>query len=142
MIPFTRHDKEPALPDVTPLMDVVFILLIFFVIAAAFAVHGLDIDLPESSSSRNYAGRALEITLQPDGALLCDGEPVTEHDLGFIIADNCAATSTRRPKQVLFKTSSAASVGRFMRTVDIIRSHGGERLVIATESVTPPTDEP
>lgn len=142
MIPFRRRGREDVLPELTPLLDVVFILLIFFVIAAAFAVHGLDMDLPQASSSRTYAGRALEITLTPEGDLLLDGGPVTLRDLGFIIRDNCGSVTGKPPKQVLFKASARASVGMFMRTVDTIRENGGERLVIATDRPAPETPGP
>ena len=137
MIPITRQSREPAMPDVTPLVDVVFILLIFFIIAAAFAVHGMDMDLPESASARMYAGQSIEIVLDNDNKLFCDKKPVTLRDLGFIIHRNCSLEEVSRPKQVLFKASSQASVGMFMRTVDTIRSNGGERLVIATKNASP-----
>lgn len=137
MIPFRQHGREDIMPELTPLLDVVFILLIFFVIAAAFAVHGMDMDLPQVSTSRTYAGRALEITLTPDGDLLLDDEPVSLRNLGFIIRDNSKGFGGKPPKQVLFKASPKASVGRFMRTVDTIRENGGQRLVIATDTPRP-----
>lgn len=140
MIPFSRRGREAAMPDVTPLVDVVFILLIFFVIASAFAVHGMDMDLPESSSARMYAGRSVEIVLNANDELLCDGKPATLRDLGFVIRRECSIEAGSQPKQVLFKASPEASVGQFMRTVDVIRSNGGERLVIATKNASPESE--
>jgi biopolymer transport protein ExbD len=43
---------------------------------------------------------------------------------------------------VLFKASADASVGLFMRAIDTIRENGGQRLVIATDCVTPESDTP
>ena len=43
--PKAARDDEP---DLTPLIDMVFILLIFFILAASFAVRGIDLDLPPS----------------------------------------------------------------------------------------------
>lgn len=51
-----RRDFKAEL-DLTPFMDVIFILLLFFIIASAFAVRGLDIDLPPPGAVR----------LSPDG---------------------------------------------------------------------------
>ena len=56
--PRRRPDSEP---DLAPLMDVIFILLIFFIIASAFAVRGLDIDLPSAHSSQALSGRVVEL---------------------------------------------------------------------------------
>ena len=44
--PKAARDDEP---DLTPLIDMVFILLIFFILAASFAVRGIDLDLPPVS---------------------------------------------------------------------------------------------
>lgn len=133
MIEFTRRESEPALPDMTPLLDVVFILLIFFVIGAAFAVHGMDLDLPESRASRSFAGKTMEIVLDHDGGLYCDGDPVTVHELAVMLEHAVEPVPGRTPPQILLKAASDASVGAFMRAVDVIRSHGGRRLVIATQ---------
>lgn len=43
--------------DLIPLIDMLFILLIFFVLAAAFAVRGLEVDLPPARSSKALSGR-------------------------------------------------------------------------------------
>lgn len=70
-----RRDFKAEL-DLTPFMDVIFILLLFFIIASAFAVRGLDIDLPPARSSQALSGRVVEIRLNEDGSFLCDGVPV------------------------------------------------------------------
>ena len=134
MIEFPRPVREPALPDMTPLLDVVFILLIFFVIGAAFAVHGMDLDLPESRVSRSYAGKTMEIVLDENGALFQDGQPVSAVELAVSLERAVEPLPGRTPPQILLKASSRASVGAFMRAVDLIRDNGGSRLVIATQA--------
>lgn len=54
----TRTGLRNAL-DMTPLMDVVFILLLFFVIAASFTIRGLDIELPPAQATRAITGKSL-----------------------------------------------------------------------------------
>ena len=72
-----RPRKAPGADiDLTPVMDVIFILLIFFIVASAFAVRGLDIDLPPAQSSQALSGRVVEVRLEEDGSFLCDGIPV------------------------------------------------------------------
>lgn len=52
--PKAARDDEP---DLTPLIDMVFILLIFFILAASFAVRGIDLDLPPAHSGQALSDR-------------------------------------------------------------------------------------
>ncbi|MFR0873993.1 MAG: ExbD/TolR family protein [Bilophila wadsworthia] len=67
--PKAARDDEP---DLTPLIDMVFILLIFFILAASFAVRGIDLDLPPAHSGQALSGRVVEIRLLRDGLFLCE----------------------------------------------------------------------
>ncbi|MFR1534122.1 MAG: ExbD/TolR family protein [Bilophila wadsworthia] len=76
--PKAARDDEP---DLTPLIDMVFILLIFFILAASFAVRGIDLDLPPAHSGQALSGRVVEIRLLRDGSFLCEGIPVARTDI-------------------------------------------------------------
>lgn len=130
MIPLPRRPHETGLPDVTPILDVVFILLIFFVIAAAFTTHGVDMNLPRASTARTYAGRSLEIVLRADGSLLANTQEVDLRELGFKVKGKEGAGGGL---QIVLKADRDASVGMFLATINTIRDNGGERLVIATK---------
>ncbi|MFW5488047.1 MAG: ExbD/TolR family protein [Desulfovibrio sp.] len=119
-----------SFPDVTPLLDVVFILLIFFVISAAFALRGMDVDLPQVTESRQLAGKVLHVVLDANEKLTFDGTSVTVERLGSML--QTVMRADKYPRQIVLKASSRASVGTFMRTVDAIRTHGGSHLIIAT----------
>lgn len=131
MISLKPRHRETPLPDLTPLLDTVFILLFFFVIAAAFAIHGVDLRLPKSSAASSYAGHPIEIQLSADGTLHHHGELITLRDVGFLVRNNTKGESNNR--QILLVPDRQASVGDFMAAVGAIRDNGGDRLVIAAE---------
>jgi biopolymer transport protein ExbD len=54
-----RGEREDS-SDLTSLIDVVFILLIFFILAASFAVHSIDFDLPPAKTSKALAGHVVK----------------------------------------------------------------------------------
>ena len=83
MISLRPRSEHRADLDLTPFMDVIFILLIFFIIASAFAVRGLDIDLPSAQSSQALSGRVVEVRLEKNGSYLCDGVPVERDFLRY-----------------------------------------------------------
>lgn len=134
MVELVKRTVRPARPDMTPLLDVVFILLIFFVVSAVFTAKGMDVDLPPAETSRPVTGQSLEITLAADGTLTCNDEHITLHDLGFILRDAMQAPPSQRPAQVLFKASPQANVGAFIATMDVARGCGVDNMVIATGS--------
>ena len=100
-------------------------------VAAAFAVHGIDMRLPKSSAARACTGRPLEIVLTAGGELHHGGKTITQRDLGFLIRHN--ANGEDRNRQILLIPDREASVGAFMQTVNTIRDNGGDRLVVAAE---------
>ncbi|WP_319775314.1 biopolymer transporter ExbD [Breoghania sp.] len=129
MIELKRKDRQAGIPDVTPILDVVFILLIFFVIAAAFTTHGVEMNLPNSKQARTFAGRSLEVVLSADGQLMADTEAVDLRELGFKVR---LAKETPGGMQIVLKADKNASVGMFLSAIGTIRDNGGDHLVIAT----------
>ncbi|MEO1039087.1 MAG: biopolymer transporter ExbD [Pseudomonadota bacterium] len=78
-----RKPKRPVhLLNITPLIDVVFILLVFFMLATSFAQYRLiGIETPrETEISRNEAG-AVVVMLQADGEVRFDGELIAPEAL-------------------------------------------------------------
>lgn len=117
--------------DLTPVMDVIFILLIFFIVASAFAVRGLDINLPTAQSSQALSGRVVEIRLEEDGSFLCDGVPVEKAFLRYKLQD-IVRNFKKAPGQLVLKANPKAPVEALVFIVDEVRMLGGEKLMIAT----------
>lgn len=131
MLDFSTTKSRMAEPDLTPLLDVVFILLIFFILAAAFAVRGLDVDLPPAHSSKPLSGRVVEFRLAADGSFMCDGVPVQREDVRSRIQD-IVHSFRERPGQLVLKADPAAPVEPLIFLVDEVRMQGGEKMLIAT----------
>lgn len=125
-----RRDSRAEL-DLTPFMDVIFILLLFFIIASAFAVRGLDIDLPPARSSQALSGRVVEIRLNEDGSFLCDGVPVEREFLRYKLQD-IVRGFRKTPGQLVLKAAPKAPVDALVFVVDEVRMLGGEKLMVAT----------
>jgi len=136
MINFKRNAPRPASPDITPLLDVVFILLIFFVISAVFTAKGVDIELPYAETARTVTGKSMEIELKANGSILCDTTQVTLHDLAHLLRNTFDRPVALQPDHILLKSAPEAHVEAFVRIVDLVRKTGFNNLIIATH--TPP----
>lgn len=131
MFALRSRRRLDADPDLTPLLDVIFILLIFFIVASAFAVRGLDIELPAAHSSQALSGRVVELRLEKDGSFLCDGVPVDRDFLRYKLQD-IVRGFRKRPGQLVLKASPEAPVEALIFVVDEVRMIGGEKLMVAT----------
>ncbi|MBQ4325747.1 MAG: biopolymer transporter ExbD [Mailhella sp.] len=131
MISLRPRSEHRAELDLTPFMDVIFILLIFFIIASAFAVRGLDIDLPSAQSSQALSGRVVEVRLEKNGSYLCDGVPVERDFLRYKLQDIVRGFK-KEPGQLVLKADPAAPVDSLIFVVDEVRMLGGEKLMVAT----------
>lgn len=133
MISFRSRKNRSAELDLTPFMDVIFILLIFFIIASAFAVRGLDIDLPAAKSSHALSGRVVEVRLMKDGSFFCDGVPVERSFLRYRLQD-IVRSFRKSPGQLVLKSDPEAPVEALIYVVDEVRMLGGEKLMVATSN--------
>ena len=131
MISLRPRSEHRADLDLTPFMDVIFILLIFFIIASAFAVRGLDIDLPSAQSSQALSGRVVEIRLEENGNYLCEGVPVERDFLRYKLQDIVRGFK-KEPGQLVLKAAPNAPVDALIFVVDEVRMLGGEKLMVAT----------
>ena len=131
MISLRPRSEHRADLDLTPFMDVIFILLIFFIIASAFAVRGLDIDLPSAQSSQALSGRVVEVRLEENGSYLCDGVPVEREFLRYKLQEIVRGVK-KEPGQLVLKADPKAPVDALIFVVDEVRMLGGEKLMVAT----------
>lgn len=130
MITIRRRQPRESGLDMTPLIDVIFILLLFFVLAAAFTVRGLDIDLPPAQATQAVSGRVVEIRLFEDGRFEVDEVPVSREDLPYRLHE-LVKTFRSHPGQLVLMAAPQAPVEALIFLVDQVRRMGGEKLMVA-----------
>ncbi len=131
MLRLTPSCTQEEEPDLTPLTDMVFILLIFFILAASFSVRGMDLDLPSAQSGQALSGRVVELRLSQDGSFFVDGVPVKRSDMHFKLQE-LVREFKAKPGQFVLKAHPLAPCEALVFIVDEVRMQGGEKLLIAT----------
>ncbi len=123
---FRQETETPALP-LTPLVDVLFLMIIFLVLGASFD-QVETVRLPEASGSPSQETAVLRLELHPDGRLRHEGRPVPDGEvLGLI--------RRRAPAAVLLLPDQEARVGPLIRWYDRI---GGALGIPVQIGVRPP----
>ncbi|MGF6918183.1 ExbD/TolR family protein [Paraburkholderia sp. 40] len=99
MSPFSDDDEQGLMSEInmTPLVDVMLVLLIIFLVTIPALQHAVRIDLPHASSQPEALKPAhVDVVVQADGTVLWDGQPVTDDALRARIAQ--AALATPQPE--------------------------------------------
>jgi biopolymer transport protein ExbD len=119
--------------EMLPLIDIVFLLLVFFIYAMlSMAVHrGLPVVLPASSTSKVDKHLVLSVTVKTDGTIYVDKEQVTLTGLAEFLEKK--ARGDRQPGVLLFADRNL-SYQKLFRVLDQIRSAGISRISLQAEA--------
>ncbi|MDO4988280.1 MAG: biopolymer transporter ExbD [Synergistes sp.] len=82
-----RKNRRMADIDITPLIDVLFMLIIFFVLTASFVQGKLDVDLPSGTGQSSDTQGAVIITIDSTKKIFMDGREITKEELKKIAAE-------------------------------------------------------
>ena len=127
------RDEEIAL-ELTPLIDMVFQLLIFFLLTTTFAVNvkegGIEVDLPRAKSAQIPAmSRHVVIAILKDGRMVVGGESMTENAL----REKLIQVHKENPKtMVVVQADRTVEHGSVVRAMDMAVDVGLKSLAIAT----------
>jgi len=129
---FGRHSQDDLTLDVTPLIDVVFLLLIFFMVTTTFASRsGIGVKLPEAQAKERPPGHVVELTLTAKGELFLDKGKVATGGLAAALA---AAAREHAGEVVVIRADAAVPHGRVVKAMDAARGAGFRKLAIATRA--------
>ena len=125
-------ESEPAEINLTPMIDIVFILLIFFLVTTSFVREsGIQVDRPAAASSESVEGSAIMIAIRPDGEIWLDRRAVDLRRLQPTIA----RVHSRSPDApVVIQADRGADVGLLVQVMDQIRLAGIRDIAVAAET--------
>jgi biopolymer transport protein ExbD len=123
----TRLKSTGVVADITPIIDMVFLLLIFFMVGSQFARPSIEIDLPEASTGAQSQEDALVITLEKSGRVFFEGRETTLANLQQTLKE---ALRENPDRAVDLRADGDASFRQFVRVMDQARGAGATRLNI------------
>lgn len=127
-----RLKRRPSI-NITPLIDVMFLLLIFFMVSSTFREQvGIEITLPGAETATAQEVEAYEIIVDRDGQIYFGDEPVDDAGLRSALARVLKEEPAAR---LVLRADREADFGRALRAMDIARDVGGERLIIPTAPI-------
>ena len=136
-----RRREEPDI-NLTPLIDVVFLLLIFFMVSTTFRKESdFEIELPEASQKPTVEeSEQLELAIDAQGRYFVDGKALDDDRLTTLIAALKEAAGEDREQPLVIRADSETSHQAVVKAMDAAGQLGLRRLSIATLSKPVPDE--
>ena len=130
MIDFGEHLPEKKSLDLTPMIDVVFLLLIFFLITSIFAKPSIPLNLPEAETARLAEEPEVSVALKGGGTLLLNGARIDSAELYPALQ---AAYAGKKRRDIRLMSDKGVPFGRVVEVMDQAKKAGAENISVAAE---------
>jgi len=125
-----RHHRRSGGLLLTPLIDIIFLLSLFFVLNTSFRQEQyLDVELPESETSEDIQAEGIILTLRADGSTAIDGEEVSWE---AVTAELRALADSSGNTEVIIRGDENVPYGRAVAALDRVRQAGIESISLQT----------
>jgi biopolymer transport protein ExbD len=128
---FPRKSEEDYSINLPSMTDIIFLLLIFFMVATVLkdSTRRLDVQLPEARGGQTAEARRLTIEMTADGNLSLNGELVTQEQL----EQQLQPTSTAEQRSVIIKADKRLSYGKVIEIMGLCQEAGVTDIAVAVK---------
>ena len=130
-----RNDNRGIMADinVTPLVDVMLVLLVIFMVTAPMMQSGVQVNLPKADTrAMTQAEETVVVTVEKSGRIFVNKDEVPATELRSKLSDLFA---NRAKKEIFLKADAGVPYGDVVKTMANIKGAGIERLGMVTEPV-------
>ena len=128
---FKTRQKSKISINITSLIDVMFLLLIFLLVSSTFLEQpGIKLELPETDSSETVKQREFTLFVDKNGKLFLNQEEISQSKLEEKIK---SVLPEMKDQAIILKADNVASHGLVVKVMDLIKKGGVKKLVIGTK---------
>jgi biopolymer transport protein ExbD len=132
-----RHTpaQEDTELDMTPMLDIVFIMLIFFIVTTSFVKEsGVTVNTPQAATAANQQNANIFIAITASGEVWIDRRPVDPRSVRAIVA---RLHADNPEGSVIIQSDADAATGTLVDVMDQVRLAGVEGIAIAADKRPP-----
>jgi biopolymer transport protein TolR len=133
-----RHGRYRPLAEinVTPLVDVMLVLLIIFMVTAPLMTSGVSVDLPKTSAQPlNSDSEPLTVSIKADGSIFLQDQAV---DVGDLVAKLQAIAKNNPDRRIFVRGDKDLAYGRIMEVMGTITQGGFTKVALLAEQTALP----
>jgi biopolymer transport protein ExbD/biopolymer transport protein TolR len=127
-----RTQSSLAEINITPLVDVVFVLLVIFMITAPVLQSGIEVNVPKTRTVKEITEQRLVVTIDRDQQVFLGDSAVNVHDLGARLR---AAGGTSTKQVIYLRADERVPFGAFASVMDAVKQAGITNISIVTRPV-------
>lgn len=121
--------------NVTPLVDIMLVLLIIFMltneeVSEKMKKPAIEVDLPKAASAKNEPAKPLSVVITKDGTLFLNANQVTKDEL---VAQVKAAAAANAGQEAVLSADRRVVHGEVVQIIDAIRLAGVEKVAVNTK---------
>jgi biopolymer transport protein TolR len=122
--------------NVTPLVDVMLVLLIIFMVTAPLMTSGVSVDLPKTNAQPlNSDSEPLTVTIKADGSIFLQDQAI---DISDIVAKLQAITKDNADRRIFVRGDKDLAYGRIMEVMGTITQGGFTKVALLAEQTAVP----
>jgi biopolymer transport protein ExbD len=126
------REEEDAAIDMTPMLDIVFIMLIFFIVTTSFVKEaGIQVNKPEANQANKEPSANIFIAIRDNGEVWMDKRQV---DVERVAANLERMLAEQPTDLVVIQADKKAEHGRVVEVMDQVKEAGIDKISIAAEN--------
>ena len=127
-----NREEEDASIDMTPMLDIVFIMLIFFIVTTSFVKEaGIQVNKPEANQANKEPSANIFIAIRDTGEVWMDKRQV---DVERVAANLERMLAEQPTDLVVIQADKEAEHGRVVEVMDQVKEAGIDKISIAAET--------
>lgn len=121
----SKRERIRSNVDMTPMIDIVFQLILFFLVSTTFAtLPGIKLNLPQSHTAEAVSQKGITITADSNGTLFFNDKEVSMSSLGDELLIFDTGTMKKEEFPVSLEADSDVTNGTIVKIFDVIRESG------------------
>lgn len=124
-----RTQSSLADINITPLVDVVLVLLVIFMITAPVLQSGIEVNIPKTRTVKEITEQRLVVTIDRDQNIFLGDKPVNVHDLGQRLRDSSGDAGK---KVIYLRADVRVPFGAFANVMDAVKQAGITNISVVT----------
>ena len=127
------RQRRPSLSiELSPLIDCVFLLLIFFMLSSTMLAPAIELDLPSASLAGDVQSPDIVVTVDSSGRMLLNAEEIAVEELSVRLS---ALVSGTRRKVVTYRGDSGSDHATFVRVLEAAEAAGADHVDVVYDPV-------